>query len=304
MKNLKTAITFCSMAIFSSGVSTLVQAETNTEFRGKYFSQSFLGTELRSSGVRDGVLLDDDLIRGNSSGEAVITLSTNPLNTNPFEFFNANTTERSLTVLFDDGGTLRNVRGLFDRAIFNFGTSTSYYLISEEDLTSAGRSIDEVIDVEAGDFITHQLDWSDFGFVEIELPDPESPPTEDNIILGTDDNDRLVGTDGVDVFISGGGARDRITGGEGGDFFVVGTEVGDGIRNIDVIRDFEPGRDALVIGVDSRMSFARARNGRFIIEFQGGDRDRVVLRNTSITNSTQFEIIRFSGDFDISDLQR
>ena len=143
-----------------------------------------------------------------------------------------------------------------------------------------------------------------FWVSEIELPDPESPPTEDDIIFGTDENDRLVGTDSVDVFISGGGARDRISGGDGGDFFVVGTEVGDSIRNIDVILDFEAGRDALVIGIDSRMSFARARNGRFIIEFQGGDRDRVVLRNSSITNSTQFEIIRFSGEFDISDLQR
>lgn len=292
-----------SMAMAVGGLATTAQAQSDTEFRGKYFFQSFLGAELTDSGVADGVLLDADLIRGNNADEAVIALSTNPINTNPFQFFNANTTERSLVVFFNNGQPLQNVRGLHDPVVLNFGVSVQYYLLSEDDLAAAGRSIDEVVDVVAVDAIDHALNWSDFGFTEVDLPAPDPAPTEDDIILGTDGNDRLRGTDGVDVFISQGGARDRMAGGAGGDFFVVGADVDDGVSNRDIILDFEPGRDVLVIDHGARTFSARARNGNFVLQFQGSDRDRVIFRNTTVTSTGQYETIRLNDAFSIADIQ-
>ena len=303
MQPFKKTAQLLTLAVMAGGVALSAQAQTESEFRGQYYFQSFLGAELTDSGVSDGILLDSDLIRGNNSDEAVIAVSTNPINTNPFQFFNANTTERSLVVIFEDGSSLDNVRGLLDPVILNFGVSVRYYLLSQDDLAAAGRSIDEVVDVIAAETISHGLNWSDFGFTSFDLPPPDPAPTEDDIILGTDGNDRLTGTDSVDVFLSLGGGRDRMTGGDGGDFFVVGSEVDDGVSNRDVILDFEPGRDVLVIDSGARTFSARARNGNFVIRFQGDDRDRVVFRNTTITSTTQFEIIRLADAFDISDIQ-
>ncbi len=303
MKLFNKSVQLLSLAVAMGSPSANVLAQSDVEFRGQYYFQSFLGAELRDSGVSEGVLLDSDLIRGNTADEAVIEFTTNPINSNPFEFFNANTSERSLVVFFNDGTSSQNVRGLFDPVVLNFGVSIRYYLLNEADLTAAGKTIDQVEDVVAGEIVNHGLNWSDFGFSEVALPAPDPAPSEDDIILGTDGNDRLVGTDGVDVFLSQGGDRDRMTGAEGGDFFVVGAEVDNGVRNRDIILDFEPGQDVLVIDNGARTFSARARNGNFVIQFQGADRDRVIFRNSTITSTTQFDIIRLAGEFDIADIQ-
>lgn len=300
MNIFKKTLQFFSVAIVSVSSASLVQAET--EFRGKYFTQSFLGAEPRGSSVREGQLLDSDLIRGNNNGEAVIAAPTNLSSANPFEFLNANTTERSLTVLFDDGSTVQNIRGLLDPVLLNFGVNIRYYAFSEVDLAAAGKSVDQVVDVLSSQAVAHGLNWSDLGFAEVTIID-DPAPTADDIIRGTNGNDRLVGTDGVDVLISEGGSRDRMTGGEGADFFVVGAEASDGVRGRDLIFDFESGVDTLVMTNGTRIQGIRARNGNFIINLTGSDRDRVILRNTSITRTSQINIINTFGDFDLFDIQ-
>ena len=177
MQPFKKTAQLLTLAVMAGGVALSAQAQTESEFRGQYYFQSFLGAELTDSGVSDGILLDSDLIRGNNSDEAVIAVSTNPINTNPFQFFNANTTERSLVVIFEDGSSLDNVRGLLDPVILNFGVSVRYYLLSQDDLAAAGRSIDEVVDVIAAETISHGLNWSDFGFTSFDLPPPDPAPT-------------------------------------------------------------------------------------------------------------------------------
>ncbi|MGQ8366670.1 hypothetical protein [Glaciecola sp. 1036] len=303
MKRFTKVLPISSIILGVSSMALVTPALAETEFRAPFFSKSFLGQELRASGISEGILLDDDLIRGNNAGEAVIQLSTNPINTNPFQFFQADSSERLMTVTFEDGSVVEGISGLFDSAFFNFGTSVQYFLVSKEELAALGYNHSEIVDVVPGEIVELSLNWSDYGFSEFQLPPPDPAPTEDDIIFGTDANDRLVGTDGVDIFLSGGGSRDRMTGGEGGDFFVVGAEVDDGIKNRDVILDFEPSRDVLVIERNARMRSVRVRNGNFVIQFQGSDRDTVVFRNSTIINATQFEIIFINGEFDILDIQ-
>lgn len=282
------------------GLSSISMADT--EFRGKYFSMSSTLSG-QSSGVTEAVLIDIDLVRNNNFDEAVITLSNNPLNTNPFEFFTGSEKEQSLVVIFDDGTTLEDVKGLYQSVSLSFSSSHQLFLIDANELAAAGKSIDNVVEaIPVGD-IEHHLNWSDLGFAEVQLEQPDPAPTTEDIILGTDANDNLKGTEGVDVFLSGGGNRDRMTGGESGDYFVVGADVNNGTKNTDVINDFDPNQDVLVVEQNARIYNVKSRNGNFIIRLQGDDKDRVVLKNSGITSLPEIKRISFTAAFNVNEIQ-
>jgi len=287
------------LAVSSLGISmsmAAIYASAQEQATGLYFAQSFLGSELRASGARQGILLDDDLIRDNGDNEAVIAVSDNPLNTNPFQFFTSNRIrERVVSVFFNDGSSLDNVRSLTQFSIFNFGRSSSLYLVDQSALASVGKTLNDVSDIVSGELVEHDLNWSDFGFAIGEIPD-STGSADINFVTGTRFSERLVGTDDSDVINGLGGSRDRISGGPGDDFFVVGAEVNDGERNRDIILDFNPSEDTLVIENGAEISSATPRRNSLIIRFQGGDRDFVRLRN--INNLSQVNILSLDGSFD------
>lgn len=69
-----------------------------------------------------------------------------------------------------------------------------------------------------------------------------------NEVVGTEQNDRLIGTDGADALQSLGGRVDRMTGGDGADTFVFGAETTNGLREKDILIDYTVGEDVIDLG--------------------------------------------------------
>ena len=279
--NIKKALQTSSLVLLFS--STQLYAEE--QFRGQYFVQIIHSGEVRGSVVGNGVLLDDDLIRGNGNGEAVISVSQaeNPNVNNPFQFFNFNTSERLMTIIFKDDTSIEQVQGLYDIAIFNYGGANVYYLPDPVALAGVGKTLDDISDIVVGEIFDHDLNWSDLGFSLVDVPEMPVPVREPefNHIVGDDENNRLVGTDGNDIIDGEGGERDRLIGGRGTDFFVVGADVSNGIRNRDVILDFNVSEDGLMLENGATIRNTRIRNGSLVITLNGSDRDIIRLRNVT-----------------------
>ncbi|MGC9417981.1 MAG: ExeM/NucH family extracellular endonuclease [Rhodovulum sp.] len=88
---------------------------------------------------------------------------------------------------------------------------------------------------------------------------------EVNVILGDGARDRLVGTDAADVFVSGEGSYETMTGGGGADVFVFGAEALNGIRERDIITDFEMGVDAIALEAGVSVASIREAGNSVII---------------------------------------
>lgn len=95
------------------------------------------------------------------------------------------------------------------------------------------------------------------------------------VIAGTDKTDRLIGTAGDDIIATGGGAVDIATGGAGSDTFVFGGETSNGIRERDIITDFEFGVDILDLG-DALVKDVRDIGANLLIVLEG-DLDTITL---------------------------
>lgn len=94
-------------------------------------------------------------------------------------------------------------------------------------------------------------------------------------LIGTDDDDVLIGRKGRDL-LDGRGGADVMKGGPGRDVFVVSDD-----QALDVIRDFKPGKDILiVVGAtqdDGGYSFTYARTGLISVYFDSLPYEPVVL---------------------------
>ena len=66
-------------------------------------------------------------------------------------------------------------------------------------------------------------------------------------ILGTSGSDRLVGTDADERIVSGEGSYDRIFTGGGRDTIVIGAETNNGSRERDIIYDYDPVNDVILL---------------------------------------------------------
>ena len=153
-------------------------AEESPVFTGQFFSQTVFAREIRDFSTRDAILIDDDGIRGNSPDEAVFQdFRDDPTVEDGTELFNGflvfdtvnfsssiDDGEASVTVFFDDGSSISNVLALFDRFSV-FSVATQFFLLDQEALTEAGRTIDEVVEVGSVRLVDHDLDFNDFGFV-------------------------------------------------------------------------------------------------------------------------------------------
>ncbi|MCV3273813.1 Ig-like domain-containing protein [Roseobacter sinensis] len=93
----------------------------------------------------------------------------------------------------------------------------------------------------------------DTATVEITVEDPvDQGPS---LVLGTDGNDYLTGTDADEVLRSFGGRSDVLAGGAGADVFDFSSSVGNGVRETRTIRDFEVGIDSIDLGDHEVASF-------------------------------------------------
>ncbi|MEM9498243.1 MAG: Ig-like domain-containing protein [Pseudomonadota bacterium] len=111
-------------------------------------------------------------------------------------------------------------------------------------------------------------------------------------ILGTEGRDVLTGTETDEVFVSLGGSLDRATGGGGADTFVFGAELSNGVRERDVITDFDASDDVIVLETDS-FSLRDTRLGVLITH--GADKDQIFVNGAVDSDSIVISI----GDDDL-----
>ncbi|MBN9671545.1 calcium-binding protein [Roseibium aggregatum] len=247
--------------------------QSSQQFVGQQFVESFLGTELRATSVTGAELFDADGVRDNGADSGDFTDTP---------------TEGLATILFNDG-TTGEALALREVSTFNFGSSSRQYVFETEALEALGKTIEDVARVTDFTAQSHDLTFQDLGFsladgngdpapVPDPEPEPEPEPEIDPITIeGTGRNDRLVGTD-ADEFLFGGGGNDRLTGGEGADTFIFGADSQSGVRDRDVITDFDAGEDTIVLEAGAEILRVVERNGNAIIHLEG-DGDRIVVRD-------------------------
>lgn len=142
----------------------------------------------------------------------------------------------------------------------------------DEDLDG---SVDSVLTLE-GDFENSRFD------VEIVEDDVVLTLQELGLIEGTEDSDYLRGTDGADALRTHGGSYDKVLGGADADQFIFGAEANNGVRERDVILDYEVGMDAIVL--EDGASVASMREGRGqVVLFLEGDGDAIYVRGDGVT---------------------
>ncbi|WP_341211292.1 ExeM/NucH family extracellular endonuclease [uncultured Limimaricola sp.] len=101
-------------------------------------------------------------------------------------------------------------------------------------------------------------------------------PTFNIVAGGSDKNDRLSGGDGRDLIASGAGRLDKVTGGAGADRFVFGAETSNGVREREMIMDYEVGLDVIDLG-GARIAGAREAGNHLKIVL-AGDEDEIFVK--------------------------
>ena len=101
-------------------------------------------------------------------------------------------------------------------------------------------------------------------------------------ILGTDSSDTLEGTDGADVFRTGGGETDTVYGFGGADTLVFGEEARDGVLTMERFKDFDPTEDRIVLEHGAEVEWIRERSDRLAIKLEG-DGDRIYLYGDNLS---------------------
>jgi hypothetical protein len=109
-----------------------------------------------------------------------------------------------------------------------------------------------------------------------------------NVIVGDSGRDRLVGTDGADILISGAGRYETMAGGLGADVFVFGDEALNGARERDIITDFEVGVDAIGLLAGVTMAEIREAGSSVIVYLDDptGQNDAIFIRGAGVTANT------------------
>ena len=107
-------------------------------------------------------------------------------------------------------------------------------------------------------------------------------PSEINPVDGTSGSDYLVGTDAADAIRSLAGSYDKMRGGAEADQFIFSDEATNGIRERDVILDYEVGIDSIVLEGSASVGSIRETSSSVVI-FLEGDRDAIYVRGDGVT---------------------
>lgn len=316
MRNLRKNFGISSLFLALSSLSVTNAASAQETFTAEYFSQTIYAGEIRAAGVNTAILSDIDLIRGNQVNETILESSDN-LDRAPLQIFNGmleydlvnfkpvfTSGESIVALYFKDGSWLDNVYAIQDRFTI-YGVTTSLFLIDQQALRSANKTMNDIQEVTVNQNDDHQLNYSEFGFTQpnskipTPQPDPEPPIHEENnlnLIVGSEGRDNLKGTDGDDLINGKGGSRDVLTGNAGFDHFVFGAEANNNKQDRDVIVDFEPSNDSLVLEYGATIKSVRFKNGSTIIRLNGNDADNIRLRGVQLTAS-KIDTIYVDGSY-------
>jgi Ca2+-binding RTX toxin-like protein len=235
--------------------------------------------------VVNGNIYDADRVRGNadSVGEEVGTGALSRI---------GEAQEIRAVLTFKDGTTLSSVEGVVQTVTGAYGYSQSTYLFNETDLAGAGKTLADIAGVASTASFNHALNWEELGFDftaagnGIITSDPAASPPA-NEIFGTSAKNTLTGTAGRDA-IHGLGGNDTLTGGAGNDGFFFGAETRNGRREVDIIRDYEVGKDSILFEDAALVQSVANINGGVRITF-AGDGDRVDVFGSGL-NKTNISI--------------
>ncbi|QYK42562.1 MAG: hypothetical protein KF887_05460 [Paracoccaceae bacterium] len=239
-------------------------------------------------------LVDGDLIRGDDVGEGV-TLGVRILGGGPQPVVTQDI-EVLANLTFTDGTILTGIEAVMfgGGSPASYGIGTNTFLFDTDALAAVGKSILDVARVISFTITDHDLTWLDVGFSQdgVTLPQPERNlnlvegtsekdtlrgTAADDLILGGSGNDRLIGGTGDDVIIGGKG-NDRLTSGLGEDTFVFGADASDGIRDRDVITDYNAALDTIVLESGATIRSFETRDGGLLITLEG-DGDTIFVQN-------------------------
>lgn len=245
---------------------------------------------------------------GLGTTRTVIDTDDTPFNGGESTEINPFNAEVLVRVTFADGASISGVQAYQSGGIDfvnNQNVDTRAYAVEVAAIEDAGYTLNDIVSADFQSFTSHDLSYADIGFttdgvVEINedpapTPDPEPTPEPETIVItGTGGRDTLVGTNADETFVSGAG-NDKLTGGAGADTFVFGADAANGDRERDVIKDFDAAEDTIVLedGVGIRNVFER--NGDLHIQLDGGDRDRVIVRDAD--DSLVEDIVFVADDF-------
>ena len=110
----------------------------------------------------------------------------------------------------------------------------------------------------------------------------ENDDEDVNVIEGTEGRDNLSGTEADDAIRSLGGSYDKMSGDAGADQFIFSDEATNGIRERDVILDYEVGIDSIVLEGSASVGSIRETSSSVVI-FLEGDRDAIYVRGDGVT---------------------
>ncbi len=173
-------------------------------------------------------------------------------------------------------------------AITDGGTATEF-----DDLV-VGSARNDRLDGQAGNDVLHGLDGAD-GLIGRQGDDALLGGDGDDrlyggdgddLLDGGDGSDMLVGNWGDDILISGAGIVDVATGGHGADTHVFGNELANGIREIDIIQDYDPLLDLIDLG-GSEVA-RHVESPASVVLWAGADRDVIIVNGATSLDSIGF----------------
>ena len=221
------------------------------------------------------------------TADAIFSITVNPVNdapvlgnTGPFDVAE-NTTEIAIIAATDvdngPGDLSFSIVGGADMGLFDINTATGALSFKAapdfEAMGSADGDNTYEVRVEVSDG-----DLTDDEFVFVNVTDVDEGPGVLEL-RGTEDRDTLEGTDADEVFFGLGGSMDRYFGNGGSDTFVFGDELSNGVRERDVIYDFDAQNDTILMA-DDNFTVRDIRSGVLITH--GADGDRIYVNGSNV----------------------
>lgn len=121
--------------------------------------------------------------------------------------------------------------------------------------------------------------------VTITINGEDDPEPVLNPVVGTAGSDNLIGSDQGDIIRSLAGSYDRMTGGAGADVFVFGEESHNGVRERDLIMDYEVGIDAIVLTNGASVGSIRQTSSSVVV-FLEGDGDAIYVLGDGLSEES------------------
>lgn len=232
-------------------------SDQNDLFEATNAAEVFVSSQGNDNVSGTAKQLDGDQITGFRSGDKITLIGLN-LDSSAFKLTGGSTI---IDIDVDDDQ-------VSDTTITLLGDAPGILFISREN----GNTI---ISADGNGEVVSIVDVSD---------DDEDDPLPGVLIEGTSGSDTLVGTDTADAIRSLAGSYDKMQGGAEADQFLFGAEANNGIRERDVILDYEVGLDEIVLQGGASVASIRETSSQVVV-FLEGDRDAIYVRGDGVTDN-------------------